>query len=176
MYGNVRRSILWLEKCKLGMFSLWNTKFLSQSFDTTIFETSNAFSYLRDSTDAEISFSNPVAISSPTKVSPNQKDIPLRLLVLNCQSIKAPGKPAQLQTIIKSTQADIVIHSESWLNPSISSFEFFPRNYISYRNDRRNKEGGGVFLLISDRYESHEPEELKAGVDCELVWAKIKIK
>ena len=69
-----------------------------------------------------------------------------------------------------------MIGSESWLNPPISSSEVFPGNYISYRNDRNNKEGGGVFLLISDRYESHEPEELKAGYDCELVLAKIKIK
>ena len=69
-----------------------------------------------------------------------------------------------------------MIGSESWLNPSISSSEVFPGNYISYRNDRSNKEGGGVFLLISDIYVSHEPEELKAGNDCELVWAKMKIK
>ena len=131
---------------------------------------------MSDSSDAEISFSNPAATSSPSKVSPSRNDIPLRVLALNCQSIKTPGKPAQPQTIIESTHADIVIVSESWLNPSISSSEVFPGNYISYRNDRSDGKGGGVFLLVSNKYESQVPEELKAGEDCELGWAKVKIQ
>ena len=31
----------------------------------------------------------------------------MRVLILNAQSIKSPGKPAQLQTLIQSTNADI---------------------------------------------------------------------
>ena len=34
----------------------------------------------------------------------------------------------------------------------------------------------GVFLLVSDKYESEEPEEMKVDNDCELIWAKLKIK
>ena len=79
-------------------------------------------------------------------------------------------------TLTESTQADIVIGYESWLNPSISSSEVFPGNYISCRNDRNDGKGGGVFLLVSNKYESQEPEELTAGEDCELVWAKVKIQ
>ena len=74
--------------------------------------------------------------------------------------------------MIESTQADIVIGSESWLDPSISSSEVFPPNFTSFRNDRSGK-GGGVFLLVSNKYDSQEPEELKAGDECEVVWAKI---
>ena len=48
---------------------------------------------------SELSFSCPIATSSPTKVTPGRSDLPLRVLVLNCQSIKTPGKPAQLQNI-----------------------------------------------------------------------------
>ena len=44
----------------------------------------------------------------------------------------------------------------------------FPGNYISYKNDRSDGKGGGVFLLVSNKYESQEPEELKAGKDCKL--------
>ena len=51
-------------------------------FDTTIFETSNS-SYMSDSSDAEISFSNLAVTSSPSKVSPSSNDIPLKILVLN---------------------------------------------------------------------------------------------
>ena len=32
-----------------------------------------------------------------------------------------------------------------------------------------------MFLLVSDQYQSNEPEELKAE-NCEVVWSKIKIK
>lgn len=102
-------------------------------------------------------------------------DLPLRVLVLNCQSIKSPGKPNQLQNIIKSSQADIVIGSESWLKPNINSAEVFPSNFKHYRKDRTTSEGGGVFLLISDKYESEEPEELKVDQDCELIWGKVKV-
>ena len=91
-------------------------------------------------------------------------------------SIKSPGKPAQLQTLIQSTNADIVIGSESWLNPSISSSEVFPPDFTCYRNDRSSGKGGGVFLLVSNQFDSYEPEELKAGDECELVWAKLKVQ
>ena len=43
--------------------------------------------------------------------------------------------------------------------------------------ERQTKtEGGGVFLLVSDKYESEEPEEMKVYNDSELIWAKLKIK
>ena len=41
-----------------------------------------------------------------------------------------------------------------------------------------NGRGGGVFLLVSQLYESHQPEELfvEASSDCEAVWVKVKIQ
>jgi hypothetical protein len=33
-----------------------------------------------------------------------------------------------------------------------------------------------IILLVSDKYESEEPEEMKVDNDCELIWAKLKIK
>ena len=97
-------------------------------------------------------------------------------MVLNTQSIKSPGKPAQLQTLIRTANADIVIGSKSWLNQSISISEVFPPDFTCYRNDRSSGKGGGVFLLVSNQYDSYEPEELKAGDECELVWAKLKVQ
>ena len=42
--------------------------------------------------------------------------------------------------------------------------------------ERQTKtEGGGVFLLVSDKYESEEPEEMKVDNDCELIWAKASL-
>ena len=114
-------------------------------FDTTIFEVSNSFSQLSSnehlSPESDISFSFPNATSSPSRPGAQQdtakrKDLPLRVVTLNCQSIKTGGKPAQLQNMISSLQGDIVIGSESWLNSSIKSQEVFPEGFNSYRRDR----------------------------------------
>ena len=154
-------------------------------FDTTIFEGSNSFSPLSDTTspESDISFNFPNAISSPTrpvrqKLAQTRKDLPLRIAMLNCQSVKASGKPAQLKNLVSSRQADVVIGSESWLNSSIKSSEVFPDGFNAYRRDRPDGCGGGVFLLVSQQYESPQPEELTvdSNVDCEAVWVKVKVQ
>ena len=30
--------------------------------------------------------------------------------------------------------------------------------------------------MVSNQFDSYEPDELKAGDDCELVWAKLKVQ
>ena len=154
-------------------------------FDATIFDVSNSFSPLSSviSPESDISFSFPNATSSPTKSvthgqTQQRKDLPLRIVMLNCQSVKSNGKPAQLRNMISSLQADVVIGNESWLNPSIKSSEVFPDGFNSYRRDRPGGRGGGVFLLVSQLYQSHQPEELMvdASSDCEAVWVKIKVQ
>ena len=87
-------------------------------FDTTIFEDSNSFSPVSNtfSSESEISFSFPNAIYSPTKltqptptrIAQRRKDIPLRIVMLNCQLVKASGKPDQLKNIVSSLQADVI--------------------------------------------------------------------
>ena len=96
--------------------------------------------------------------------------------MINCQSIKGYGKQGLLENIMYSTQADIVIGTESWLDSSVKSSEVFPPHFKSYRRDRSDGKGGGVFILVSDSYDSCEPEELTVDQDCELVWAKVKVK
>ena len=156
-------------------------------FDTTIFEVSNSFSQLSSnehlSPESDISFSFPNATSSPSRPGAQQdtakrKDLPLRVVTLNCQSIKTGGKPAQLQNMISSLQGDIVIGSESWLNSSIKSQEVFPEGFNSYRRDRPAGSGGGVFILVSKQFHSSQPEELiiEENTDCELLWVKVKVK
>ena len=80
--------------------------------------------------------------------------------------------------MITSLQADVVIGNESWFDPSIKSSEVFPDGFNSYRRDRPGGRGGGVFLLVSQLYQSHQPEELmvEASSDCEAVWVKIKVQ
>ena len=66
--------------------------------------------------------------------------------MLNCQSVKANGKPAHLKNIVLSLHADVIIGNESWLNPSIKSAEVFPDGFNSYRRDRPDGKRGGVFI------------------------------
>ena len=157
-------------------------------FDTTILGTPNSFSQLRNdafSPESDISFSYPTAISSPIrtvsqcrrKIHAEEQISQMRIVVLNCQSVKTSSKPAQLMNLITSLQADIVTGSESWLNPGIKSSEVFPDSFSRYRRDRPGAVGGVVFLLVFKQYDSSESEELKVGdsIDCELVWAKVKV-
>jgi hypothetical protein len=87
----------------------------------------------------------------PTKSTQQQlqpqkrKDLPMHIVVVNCQSIKSDGKPSQLRNLVSSIQADIVIGTESWLNPTIRDAEVFPEGFKAYRRDRTDGKGGGVF-------------------------------
>ena len=102
-----------------------------------------------------------------------QDDIPLKVLVINCHSIV--DKKPMLVNMIESTHADIVLGTESWLKSHHLSTEIFPTGFKVYRKDREHKNGGGVFILVSDKFISTEPEELKLNGKTELVWAQIQV-
>ncbi|WAR00573.1 RTJK-like protein, partial [Mya arenaria] len=151
------------------------------NFSTGIFDTtvSNV-----TTTDSEISFSCPNATSSPHKrvnstsyQAPDQRnDLPMRILLLNCQSIKSPGKTGQLKNMITASQADIIIGTESWFDESICSAEVFPPNFTPYRRDRSTgSQGGGVFILVSNKYTSDSPVELTDESNIEMVWCRLKV-
>ena len=116
--------------------------------------TLNTYSVLSDtvsSTTTDISFTDPRATSSPKRqhrgnsTSRIRKDLPLRTVIINCQSIV--GKKAHLNNLITASQADIVIGTESWLDPRISSAEIFPSGFKVFRKDRASgTKGGGVFI------------------------------
>jgi hypothetical protein len=174
-------------KCGLPNFS-------SGIFNYSISSSENQFSSLLNisSSEEESSFIHPAATSTPIKppdkgsaagvkskyVKSNHSGINLRVSVVNCRSVKGDGKPALLKHLVSSLQADIVIGSESWLNKNIASAEVFPDGFNVYRRDRPQDGAGGVFLLVSSKFDSSEPEELRIPEeeDCELVWAKVKVK
>ena len=72
--------------------------------------------------------------------------------------------------IEQSTKPDIIIDKESWLNKDIQSSEVFPSGYIPYRNDRKTDAHGGLFILVSEKYLSSEPSELKSEETSEQLW------
>ena len=175
LYVYVRRSLF--KDISFECFSCGPPNFSLSLFDTTIFETSITFSYISETISSDQVFLNPVATSCPSKVKPRREDLPMKVLILNTQSNKSSDKPAQLQTMIQSTNVDIVIGPESVLNPNNSSSEVFsPPDSTYYRNDRSSDKGGGVFLLVSNKFDSYEPSELMQKMNVNLPGPSSKFK
>ena len=81
--------------------------------------------------------------------SRQRDDIPLKILVVNCRSVV--DKKPQMENLIDSTQADIILGTESWLNDQHLSTAVFPKGFKVFRKDRCGQTGGGVFILVSER-------------------------
>ena len=96
---------------------------------------------------------------------------PLRILVMNCQSIK--NKKAELHTIIDSAKPDIILGNESWLNPDIKNSENFPESFDAVRKDRASDAHGGVIIAFKRDLLCTETPEL--DTNCEIVWCKMNI-
>ena len=65
--------------------------------------------------------------------------MPVRVIIL----VKVP----ELQCLIDTEKPDVVIGTESWLTPEISSGEIFPSGYTAYRTDRQAKNAVAAFSL-----------------------------
>ena len=92
---------------------------------------------------------------------------PLRILVMNFQSIKS--KKAELHTIIDSAKPDIILGNESWLTPDIKNSEIYPDSFDAFQKDR----AGGVFIAFKRDLLCTETPEL--DTNCERVWCKMNI-
>ncbi len=76
--------------------------------------------------------------------------------------------------MINSTQPDIIIGTESWLDPSVKNNECFLQNFKIFRRDRpEGQRGGGVFVAIRYLFMLSQVTELES--ECEMVWAKLEI-
>ena len=89
----------------------------------------------------------PTQSSTPTRASKQNKHTrrPLRLITVTCCSVV--GKTAELANLIDSTQPDIILGTESWLTPNVSSAEVFPRHYAVHRRDRKARLAAGSSSL-----------------------------
>ena len=188
---------IWYHKDCLGMNTLvyhglhnasWDCdhcglpNFSTCIFDTSTFLSTNIYDHLNDSSFNENNIGSPSATSSPVQKTRPQSnhttgkrsDIPLRVIIINCQSIK--NKKADFENLIDSTKPDIVIGNESWLHGDIQSIEVFPSGFTCYRNDRKSDPHGWVFILVSDKYLSSEPADLKSDDASEQLWVKLQVK
>lgn len=116
----------------------------------------------------------PQHASTPIRSSQQKKwkNRPLRILNQNINSVI--GKRVELENVIDSLKPDIIILTETKINDNIQDPEFIDDNaYKIFRKDR-NREGGGVLIAISRKYDSIRVSELET--ECEIVWAKVTIK
>ena len=81
--------------------------------------------------------------------------VPLKGLVINARSMKSQHKVGTsrvsnldwVQDLVCSEHADTVLISETWLNANILDQELFPlSDFIVYRKDRKDRNGGGIFI------------------------------
>ena len=93
----------------------------------------------------------PIHASTTEKKISSKREVkisPLRILNINCQSIKK--KQDLMENLIDSTNPDIVIATETWLDPTITNNQVFPPNYTVWRKDRENAKGGGVLIAVEN--------------------------
>ena len=92
---------------------------------------------------------------------------PLKLLILNCQSVLAK-KPSFLN-LINENDPDLIAGTESWLSETVHNNEIFPSTYFVYRRDRADGYGG-VFLACKSNFIS---EEIALSTSCEIVTCRM---
>ncbi|CAC5421063.1 unnamed protein product [Mytilus coruscus] len=102
----------------------------------------------------------------------------VNLVVIDINFQSLCNKKPDLLEIINACKPDIIIGTETWLDKSIPSTDFFSSNLCNvYRNDRptnnKNQSHGGVLIAITKEFISCEIVELKT--DCEIVCAEINI-
>ena len=123
--------------------------------------------------DLSTSPGKPLYCSSPLReIKPALRKTHLKVLNINCQSVWA--KRLELAHLIESTNPDIIIGTESWLNSDISNNSVFPTDkYNVIRRDRGSR-GGGVFILTENSLNATHEEDLET--ECEITWCKIHLQ
>ena len=96
----------------------------------------------------------------------------IKILLINCRSIKSKTKQRQFNTLLSTEQPDIVLGTESHLDNSFKNAEIFPSTYEVIRHDR-NHNGGGVFIAYKNNLIITEITDI--GKNCELVVAKLML-
>jgi hypothetical protein len=95
----------------------------------------------------------------------------LKILNVNCQSIWA--KRLEFAQLVESTNPDIILGTESWLNSDITDNSVFPTDkYNVIRRDRKSR-GGGVFILTERSLDATHEDTLET--ECEITWCKIHL-
>ena len=98
----------------------------------------------------------------------------LKIITINCRSLKSNRKQNELLELLEQHKPDIVCGTESHLKDSINSSEVFPPNYEVHRKDR-DPNGRGVFIAVKNNLIALE-HKLDSHTGCEIMWIKLQSK
>ena len=96
----------------------------------------------------------------------------LVLALLNCRSIRSEDKAREFRIFVREHNPDVIMGTESWLSPDVYDAEVFPPNYVTYRKDRIDRLGGGVFISVRDNLTSYK-EDWNSDGNCEAIWCHV---
>ena len=112
--------------------------------------------------------------SGDTAVGLNPGPDSLRCYLQNVRSLKAviadgdsfECKIALLKDIAYGYDLDIICLTETWLNDTISDIELFPTGYNIFRNDRKDRVGGGTLTAIKSYLPAREITPMPIDIEC----------
>ena len=111
--------------------------------------------------------------TSPNSSKPKVNNLTkLKIISLNCCSIRSQSKRTSLAAVLSTYDIDVVLGCKSHLDQSYFSSELLPVGYTIFRKDRI-KGGRGVFIGIKKSLAILE--EPKLNTDCEIIWIKLHL-
>ena len=81
----------------------------------------------------------------------------------------------ELKAILDDTDVDAVSISESWLRSRTPKDRFEINGYKIFRNDRKNKRGGGVCLYVRDEYQCKRIKIPNTPQSPETLWVEVLV-
>ena len=82
----------------------------------------------------------------------------------------------ELKEIIRKTNFDVISISESWLTHNTPIDRFQIEGFKIFRNDRKNKRGGGVCVYVRDHYDCKKIRIPNLPENPETLWVEVTVK
>ncbi len=110
----------------------------------------------------------------PNHVTPtiNSPASTLKIIIVNCNSIRSQQKQALFHSVINTENPDIILASETHIDSTFKNAEILPQSYDAYRKDRDIHGGGAMIAFKQDLILEEIP---LVNSNCELVLAKLKV-
>eukprot|EP00794_Sanderia_malayensis_P006479 gene6479-7218_t len=158
----------------------------TDSFFDDLFESENSFSVLNSIEEEDSQTTKNT--SQSTKFGPDHQnsgengktekpkaDKPryVRIMTVNCRSLRSEKKRNDLVELITLHEPDIICGTESHLDMHYSSSEVFPSMFDIVRKDRVEG-GGGVFIATHKKLLAAEEKGCES--DCEAKWVKVSLQ